>query len=149
MKFVDLSLEIVDDIYDIEKNSFKKPWSRQEFVNETDNNLAKYFCLDIDGKIVGYIGMWQIYDEGHITNIAVLPECRGMGYGNMLVEKIISYAEEKNFAFLTLEVRKSNEAAIALYKKYGFTEVGLRKNYYENVEDAILMTKYIELPPVI
>ena len=144
IEYVALSMEIIDDIYNIEVKSFKKPWSKQEFINETENVLAKYFCLTLDKKVIGYIGVWEIFDEGHITNIAVLPEYRGKGYGNLLAEKIISYAEERNLVLLTLEVRKSNQAAINLYKKHNFIEVGLRKNYYENTEDAILMTKQME-----
>jgi len=144
MKFFDLTLKNIDDIHSIEEKSFKTPWSKQEFINETKNDLAKYFCLYIDEKIAGYIGVWQIFDEGHITNVAVAPELRGNGYGSMLLEKLVSYAEEKNFSLLTLEVRTSNTPAINLYKKYDFIEVGLRKKYYENTEDAILMTKHFE-----
>ena len=144
MKFIDLTTEIIDDIYKIEINSFKKPWSKQEFINETENKLAKYFCLEVSGKIIGYIGVWEIFDEGHITNVVILPEFRGQGYGSRLVEKMIFHAEERKMSLLTLEVRKSNESAINLYKKHDFLEVGLRKNYYEGKEDAILMTKSLE-----
>ena len=144
VEYIQLTPEIVDAVYNIEEKSFKKPWSRQEFVNETHNSLAKYFCVKTGEKIVGYIGVWKIFDEGHITNVAVLPECRGQGYGSILVEKLISYADDEKMSLLTLEVRKSNQTAINLYKKYGFLEVGLRKNYYEGKEDAILMTKNME-----
>jgi ribosomal-protein-alanine N-acetyltransferase len=140
LEFVTLSNETLDELYHIELNSFKTPWTKSQFEEEISNKLAKYFCLKIDGIIVGYIGMWQILDEGHITNVAVLESHRKKGYGEKLIRKLIEYAKKNELIFLTLEVRITNEAAINLYQKCGFTTVGIRKNYYENSIDAMLMT---------
>ena len=77
----------------------------------------------------------------YITNIAVLPEMRQRGVGKALLEKLIEYAVNKKLVFLTLEVRVSNKAAISLYEKCGFKEIGRRKNYYEGREDALLLRR--------
>ena len=107
------------------------------------NKAALYFCAVTGGKAVGYAGMWKVFDEGHITNIAVHPEFRNAGVGSALIEALISAAKENGITSLTLEVRKSNLPALALYRKYGFRECGIRKSYYtDNNEDAIIMWKY-------
>lgn len=140
VEFVDLSAENVRAVWEIEKASFKTPWSLRSFENEISNPLAKYFCLNSGGETAGYIGVWLIAGEGHITNIAVSEKYRRRGCGEKLVKKLIEYAKTAQLAFLTLEVGKSNYAAIKLYEKCGFHEVGIRKNYYDNNEDAVLMT---------
>jgi ribosomal-protein-alanine N-acetyltransferase len=140
VEFVDLTFDTIDEVYNIEAKSFKTPWSKSQFQEEITNQFAKYFCLKMDDKIVGYIGMWQILDEGHITNVAVLEDYRKCGFGERLINRLIKYAKEKKLIFLTLEVRITNIPAISLYEKCGFKKVGTRKNYYENSIDAILMT---------
>lgn len=99
----------------------------------------------IGHKAVGYAGMWRILEEGHITNIAVHPEFRGCGLGSALMEALLAAAKEFDIKALTLEVRRSNHAAQALYRKYGFTEGGMRRAYYaDNNEDAIIMWKRLD-----
>ncbi len=144
MKIVRASQEHIDDIVSIEKLSFIIPWSRQSITDEFANNKASvYFCALVAGKVVGYIGMWQVLDEGHITNIAVHPEFRGCGVGNELMKTLLEEAERRCLIALTLEVRKSNFSAQALYRKYGFADGGMRKAYYaDNNEDAVIMWKY-------
>lgn len=138
--------EHIDDIAVIENLSFKIPWSRQSIIEEIiENKAAFYVCAEIGGKAVGYAGMWQIIDEGHITNIAVHPEYRCTGIGSALMEALLTAAGERGITALTLEVRRSNYEAQALYKKYGFTEGGMRKAYYaDNKEDAIIMWMHLE-----
>lgn len=131
----------LDGICDVECRSFSHPWSRKSFEEELENPKARYFVAVNDGKVCGYAGMWHIIDEGHITNIAVLPEMRQRGVGKALLEKLIEYAVNKKLVFLTLEVRVSNKAAISLYEKCGFKEIGRRKNYYEGREDALLLRR--------
>lgn len=138
--FSPLTSANVEEVFLVEQKSFSHPWSLSSFQDELSNPNAVYFCLEEDGKPVGYIGMWNILGEGNITNVAVLPEYRRKGYGKALIAKMISYAIAENLEFLTLEVRASNEGAIRLYRACGFLEVGRRKKYYENTEDAILMT---------
>ncbi|MDR7869416.1 MAG: ribosomal protein S18-alanine N-acetyltransferase [Tissierellaceae bacterium] len=131
----------IDQIVEIEKECFPTPWSKDAFLTEVrENKLAKYVVVEIDGKVVGYGGMWLILNEGHITNIAVKNEYRGLGIGNRIMESLIYYCTSKNIQSMTLEVRKSNIVAQNLYKKYKFVEYGVRPRYYaDNNEDAIIM----------
>ena len=120
------------------------PWSLNSFIYEIQNPLSVYRTAYLAGALAGYIGMHHILDEGHITNIAVLPTVRGCGIAAALVENMLEYAQEYSIKFLTLEVRPSNRAAISLYLRHGFEPAGRRKNYYPNPpEDALLMTKYL------
>ncbi|MDD5604201.1 MAG: ribosomal protein S18-alanine N-acetyltransferase, partial [Eubacteriales bacterium] len=106
------------------------------------NKLSYYTVADVQGVIVGYAGMWIVADEAHIMNIAVLPAYRRHGMGSLLLNELISTAAKKNIGKMTLEVRKSNLAARALYQKFGFVPAGQRKAYYaDNREDAVIMWK--------
>ncbi len=130
----------------IEKESFLTPWSYMVFIKEIKtNSFAYYFTAETEKEtIVGYIGTWVIFDEIHITNIAVHPRYRRQGIGKKLLE--IVYRLAKLFATkqITLEVRRSNRNARKLYEREGFVEVGTRPGYYwENNEDAIIMTLYL------
>jgi ribosomal-protein-alanine N-acetyltransferase len=138
------TLEHIDDIIMVERLSFTIPWSKNAFIQELrENKFSIYISALLDGNVVGYAGMWKIFDEGHITNIAVHPEFRKIGIGSRLLEKLIDISREKDIEKLTLEVRKSNTAAKNLYLKYGFKEEGIRKSYYaDNGEDAIIMWKH-------
>ncbi|NLW22144.1 MAG: ribosomal protein S18-alanine N-acetyltransferase [Tissierellia bacterium] len=135
----------LDRVMEIENKTFNPPWSREAFLLEiTKNLLAKYIVATVDGDIAGYGGIWLILDEGHITNIAVDEKYRRMGVGSKILEGLIQLCIDRNIGAITLEVRKSNEIAQALYKKYGFKEYGIRPNYYQNNnEDAIIMWKAI------
>ena len=136
----------VDQVMNIEKVCFSLPWSKDAIASELFNELAYYQCAEKSGKIVGYMGMWKIINECHITNIAVLPEFRNKGIGAMLIEKTIEICKSSEISMMTLEVRVSNEPAIKLYKKFGFIPVGKRLNYYvKPVEDALIMWKKIYL----
>ena len=120
---------------------FAAPWSEEAFRQELEeNNLAFYVVAELKGQVVGYAGLWAILDEGHITNVAVSPEHRKRGIGHAVVEVLVDATEQAGLNSFTLEVRTSNITAQNLYKKFGFTEAGLRKGYYEdNGEDAIIM----------
>lgn len=141
IEILDMSIEHIDEIMVVENLSFSIPWSRNAFIEEvTNNKFAIYLTAKADGKIAGYTGMWQVFDEGHITNIAVHPEFRGIGVGSALLERLIKVAISKGITKMTLEVRKSNIGAQKLYSKYGFISGGLRKAYYaDNNEDALIM----------
>lgn len=142
----EMTEEHIDDVLEIEKISFTTPWSKDSFVVEiTQNMLAKYVVAEVDGKIVGYGGIWLIIDEGHITNIAVHKDYRGLGVSKKIIEGLINVCSQRNIRAMTLEVRKTNEVAKNLYKQYGFKEYGIRPKYYaDNNEDAIIMWKRIE-----
>ncbi|WP_242838477.1 ribosomal protein S18-alanine N-acetyltransferase [Clostridium bornimense] len=139
----DLRLEYIDAIYEIETMSFSLPWSKDSLIKELDNKNAHYFIALLDGKVVGYIGLWEIIDEGHITNIAIHPNFRGHGFGKILLTSAVDYCKNKNFYGITLEVRVSNTIAINLYESLGFVNCGIRKKFYtDNNEDGIIMWKY-------
>ena len=144
IEILSLKLEHVDSVLKIDALSFPTPWSRESFEREIEvNKFARYVVAKKDGVVIGYAGMWLILDEGHITNIAVHPEHRGIGTGNLLLEALIEMCRIESITSLTLEVRKSNLVAQNLYKKYGFLEQGIRKGYYgDNKEDAVIMWKY-------
>lgn len=130
------------DVLEISTLSLKESWSLDSFTKELTNPLAKYIVAKSNNKIIGFAGIWIIVDEGHITNIAVHPEYREKGVGSALVSSLIEKSKEWGCTALTLEVRFSNIPAQNLYKKYGFENDGIRKNYYhDNNEDAIIMWK--------
>lgn len=133
----------LDGIVEVETASFTMPWSHQSFFGElADNPHARYIIVELDGKIIGYAGVWIIFEEGHVTNIAIHPAHRGQKYGEKLVQKLIDVAKSCGASSMTLEVRISNIAAQTLYKKLGFEARGRRKAYYaDNKEDAIIMWK--------
>lgn len=130
----------VEAVHEIEVACFKTPWSRESILREvTENACARYVVLREDGKVIAYAGVWFILDEGHITNIAVHPDKRRMGYGERVCREMIQLAADSGMNWMTLEVRRSNKAAQELYHKLGFIDVGYRKRYYENTEDALVM----------
>lgn len=139
--FRKMTIDDLDDVMEVEVSSFTLPWSREAFFNElTKNQFAHYLVLEVDHKIVGYCGMWIIVDEAHITNIAILPDYRGMKLGEALMGKVIELARVLGALRMTLEVRVSNERAQRLYRKFGFENGALRKQYYtDNMEDALVM----------
>lgn len=133
--------EDIDQILIIENESFATPWSRESFENElTKNRFALYLVLEDEEVICGYCGVWIIVDEAHVTNIALLPNYRGKKLGETLLTEIMKIAKEKGAKTMTLEVRVSNHVAQSLYRKLGFQDGGIRKNYYtDNQEDALVM----------
>jgi ribosomal-protein-alanine N-acetyltransferase len=143
---VNMTLAHIDDVMIIEELSFALPWSRKSFTDElTANRFAMYFCAVEDGRVCGYAGMWKVFDEGHITNIAVHPEYRNKGIGRLLVEYLDTAAMNSGIERLTLEVRKSNHVARSLYEKVGFEACGERKGYYsDNGENAVIMWKDVK-----
>ena len=136
-----MTLSDVDAVHAIEAACFAIPWSRASFATEvTSNQCARYLVLKEDGTPVAYAGVWFVLDEGHITNIAVRPDRRKLGYGEMITRALMQLASDSGMRFLELEVRVSNLPAQALYHKLGFVDVGLRKRYYADTgEDALLM----------
>ena len=132
----------VDGIEKIEKECFSTPWTRDGILSELTNETARFFVAEFMGETAGYLGMHIVLDECYIANIAVKEKFRRMGIGNALLKKGEERAKEENCAFISLEVRVSNEKAIALYRKRGYNEMGERKNFYSSpTENALIMTK--------
>ncbi|NLY89855.1 MAG: ribosomal protein S18-alanine N-acetyltransferase [Firmicutes bacterium] len=141
-----MQLEDLPEILVIEKLSFPVPWSKQAFLYELLNNeYALYLVARENHEVCGYIGMWRIIDEGHITNLAVHPAYRRRGIGRLLLKALIQKGKKHGLRRLTLEVRRSNLAAQRLYMEFGFVQVGVRPRYYQdNQEDALIMWKELE-----
>lgn len=134
--------EDIDGVIAIEKQAYgDHHWSKDSFMNELNNELARYYSLfNKNNELCGYAGCWHILDEAHITNIAISANHRRKKYGEALLKRIIDDCYLEKIKYITLEVRVSNQAAINLYTKYGFTSFGTRKGYYQNNnEDALIM----------
>ncbi len=137
-----MSTDDVDGVIKIEESAYgDHHWSKESFLNEINNELARYYTLHTpNGELAGYAGCWHILDEAHITTIAIAPNYRRKHYGQALLKRIIDDCYKEKIKYITLEVRVSNTAAINLYSKYGFTSFGTRKKYYQNNnEDALIM----------
>ena len=134
-------LEDAAVIAEIEKLCFSSPWSLESIQHEIEGNeIALYLVGEIEGRILGYVGVWLVLDEGHITNVAVHPDFPRKHIGEAIIKTLIDVSEDNGIFAHTLEVRKSNSAAQGLYEKFGFMPVGIRKGYYEdNNEDAVIM----------
>lgn len=133
--------EDIDQILEVEQASFTLPWSREAFYNELrTNRFAVYLVLEEKEKILGYCGAWIVIDEAHVTNVAILPDYRGRKLGEAMMQKMMSVAREMGARSMTLEVRVTNHVAQSLYRKLGFQDGGIRKNYYsDNQEDGLVM----------
>lgn len=131
----------LEKIMEIEQASFTSPWSPFAFTSELkENDYARYFCLEVSGQIVGYMGLWFILEEGHITNVAITPLYRGNQWGEYLMRFVMKMMLSEGMERMTLEVRASNSSAQQLYERLGFVKAGVRKGYYsDNREDAIIM----------
>lgn len=136
----------VKDIHLIEPSfteKFDKFWSINILKDDFASDHSKYIVAKIDDEIVGFAGIKIIIDEADIMNIAVRMDKRKLGIGSLLLEKLVSIAIAANCISINLEVNINNEAAIHLYEKYDFKRIGLRKKYYNNTDNAIIMKKYI------
>ena len=133
------TLDLLDQGYDAVVGEHD---SSEVYRNLRLSEAAMLVALDDQGRVAGYAGLQVILDEGYITNVAVRPDCRRQGVAGQILQVFLDFAQAQGLAFLTLEVRASNQAAILLYGSRGFRGMGRRKNYYEHPrEDAIIMTK--------
>ncbi len=144
IKIVPMNADHLEELEKLERICFSRPWSRKMLAEELENQCAAFLVAQdsITQQVMGYAGLLVMADEGYITNVAVFPEFRRQGVAAKLIAVFENFARGNKLAFLTLEVRPSNTAAIALYKGFGFEEVGRRKNYYDlPKEDALILTK--------
>ncbi|HEY8392213.1 MAG TPA: ribosomal protein S18-alanine N-acetyltransferase [Capillibacterium sp.] len=138
-----MTIDDLPEVLAIEEESFPIPWSRSSFLYELLENERAYYCVaKAEGKVLGFVGMWIIFDEGHITNLAVASTHRRHGVGRALLQHLVTEAKIRGLRYLTLEVRASNYAAQRLYEEFGFVKTGVRPRYYQdNQEDAYIMWK--------
>ena len=140
----DVRPEHIPQIEELEKRCFSMPWPAELLKSQLKDTQHEFIAaLDAEGKVLGYVGMMYVLDEGYISNVAVAPEARRQGIADALIARLEEICETLALSFVSLEVRAGNAPAIALYEKHGFRRVGLRKNYYERPrEDALIMTKF-------
>jgi len=134
----------LEQIKNILQSEFDEFWNADVLDKELENPLSTYIVALNEGKVVGYAGIWQPIDEGHVTNIVTKMDKRGNKIASKMLEELINIAQNRKLRCVTLEVNVHNEIAIKLYKKYKFKEVGKRTKYYNGVDDAIIMTLEFE-----
>lgn len=141
----EMNLRDCERIAQLEIELFSCPWSKGDFEREmTENQFAHYFVVEEDNKIVGYCGVWTLYEQAQITTIGVTQEYQCRGIASIMMNKIEEVAIECGCETCSLEVRVSNIAAQKLYEKFGYFVINTRKSYYsDNHEDAFLMMKAI------
>lgn len=146
IRIVPMNADHLEELERLERICFSRPWSKRMLGEELENQCAAFLVAeDENGTVLGYAGLLVMLDEGYITNVAVFPEYRRLGVAAKIIDVYMNFAAANDLAFLTLEVRPSNEAAIALYRRFGFEEVGRRKNYYDlPKEDALILTRYFK-----
>jgi ribosomal-protein-alanine N-acetyltransferase len=136
-----MTLDDLEQVMAIERASFRTPWSQGAFRYElTQNRVAHCTVLRAGAQIVGYLCLWEIGSEVHITNLAVHPDYRRRGVARALLEAMLAGARQRGVELVFLEVRPTNAEAIGLYASFGFQVIGRRKGYYfDNGEDALVM----------
>lgn len=135
----EMNLQDLENIKDCLLTDFDNFWSYNILKQELENGKSKYFVAKQENEIVGFAGILLIIDQVNIMNIVAKKDKRNFGIGSLLLEEIIRYSKIHNATSITLEVNGKNIPAIKLYKKYGFKQVGLRRKYYNNEDNAILM----------
>ena len=134
--------EDVPYISRLEEETFSMPWSPESFLQMITKEDTRYYVAEEDGHLLGGCGLWMVAGEGTTTNVAVVPRARRRGVGTGLLNYLMMEGDREGVTAYTLEVRVSNEAAIRMYEKLGFSSEGIRPNFYEKpTEDAMIMWK--------
>lgn len=138
----EMTLEDIEQVYDLEKSIFSIPWSKNSFESSVKNKNTLFIVAEEEGEILGYLGMYIFSDEADISNVAVSKQYRRQHIAKQMMDDILLKAQAAGVKHVTLEVRETNVAAIKLYENMGFVEAGIRKNYYEEpTENALIMWK--------
>ena len=143
LEISDMTISDFELISPILSSDFDDFWSSQTLKSELNNENSEYIVAKLNNQIVGFAGIWKSVDDVHITDIVVKKDFRKNGIGSLLLQKLILLTKNSNYKELTLEVNANNIAAQKLYLKFGFKELGIRKKYYNNTDDAVIMTLYI------
>ena len=142
MEYVLMREDHLAQVAELEKQCFSDPWSLRSITSELNNPLSLWIIAEENGVVAGYVGSQSVLGEADMMNLAVAPDFRRRGIGRKLVDELVLQLKEKDVHVLVLEVRASNEAAIALYTECGFEQVGRRPNYYVHPkEDALILRK--------
>ncbi|HYB42733.1 MAG TPA: ribosomal protein S18-alanine N-acetyltransferase [Candidatus Methylomirabilis sp.] len=145
-----MTLDDLDEVLAIERVSFNTPWSRGAFRYElTQNRVARSMVVRVGGDLAGYLCLWEIGHEIHITNVAVHPSFRRRGIARALMANLLEEARRSAVELVFLEVRPTNVEALALYESFGFRVIGRRKGYYfDTGEDALVMEARLDAAAV-
>lgn len=139
-----MEMKDVPEIMVLEKIVYKTPWSEKMFETEIEGNeYAHMFVMVENEHIIGYAGAWMVSDAATITKVTIMPPLQGRRLGKILLEDLLKRIENNGCLYITLEVRVSNLRAQNLYTSHGFKNKGIRKGYYDDGEDAIVMVKYL------
>jgi ribosomal-protein-alanine N-acetyltransferase len=140
LKIMEMTPEDVAEVAALEAQIFSMPWTSQGFLDVLRLPDSLYLTVRLAGRLIGYCGLLQSFDEADITNVAVTEQARGQGVGREMLLELMRLGKERGISRYTLEVRAGNVAAIHLYQKLGFESAGIRKNFYEKpTEDAVIM----------
>ncbi len=132
--------EDMPEIMAIEREAYSLPWSEAAYLEDLTHEATVYITAEEEGKVAGYMGGWLIFDEVHITTVAVRADLRRKGVASVMLATYLDHILNYGTRFATLEVRISNVPAIGLYRKLGFKAVGVREHYYcDNDEAAVIM----------
>ena len=127
-------------VHEIERACFRTPWSKMALFSELRNDVAHYRVVEQEGRVIGYAGMWVLFEEAHLTNVAILQAYRRNGYAKRLMLAMMACASRLGAEAMTLEVRRSNLGAQSLYEQLDFIQNGMRPRYYSDTgEDALLL----------
>lgn len=138
----EMKREHLERLAELEKVCFSQPWSYKSLEEELTNDTAFFYVALKNNEVVGYIGLYIVYESCFVTNVAVFPQYRKQGIATALIRRAFLAATSHGTDFISLEVRKSNTDAISLYSSLQFEEMGVRKGYYRNPpEDALIMTR--------
>lgn len=141
IKISKMNIDDLNKISPILLTEFDDFWNYNIFKSELENENSKYVVAKNNDEIVGFAGIWISIDEAHVTNIVTKKDLRKNGIGSTLLEELINLSKNLNLVSITLEVNENNLDAIKLYKKFGFEKLGIRKKYYNNTDNALIMTK--------
>ena len=133
----------LDEVLSIDESYSTSPWSRELFAREFENRFSYNFVLKYDNEIIGFSNFWVLFEVVELNNIALKARFRGQGFGSYFLQFIIESSKVLNAKKIFLEVKEDNFAAYKLYEKCGFVSIGVRKKYYSDGKDAILMEKVI------
>lgn len=143
LRFAMMRAQDVEEVISVENDAYPFPWTRGNFLDSLASRYEAWTLRDADARLAGYFLLMHAVDETHLLNITVRPDLQGRGLGRLLLDKVITLARDATMHSVLLEVRPSNEHALAVYRHCGFRQIGIRKNYYPAGgalrEDAIVM----------
>lgn len=138
-----MDINHLESIKNILFSEFDDFWTISTLKNELENSNTYYIIAKYNEEIVGFGGLYQILDEMQLNYIVTKKNKRNLGIASQILDNLICFANTKNITSITLEVNEKNTVAIKLYEKFGFKQIGLRKKYYNNIDNALLMQKNI------